>query len=261
MTALALLLSAGAAWLAISPRRPVPSGPPKQRPAGRGGGRLRLGIACALAGLAGVFVLAGPAAGVLCTAAMIIAGTGARVVIQRRRLAGAGRRAAGISRACTVLAAEMELGKIPSTALVTAAADCPELAPAAAAAAIGADVVQVWQAQAAEPGGGGLRILARAWQVAVTTGAPLGPSLETVATALRADEEVDRLVAGELAAPRLTGLLLALLPMGGAGLGYLIGGDPIGFLTGTPWGWGCLLAGCLLACVGLLWTEHLGGQG
>lgn len=261
MTMVALLLAAGAAWLAVPSPRSLPKDPPTHRSGGRGRDRLRLAVVAALSALAGVYLLAGPGAGVLATVAVVIAGTGARVVVQRRRHAAAGRRAAGISRACTVLAAEMELGKIPSTALMAAAEDCPELAPAAAASAIGADVVQVWQAQSSEPGGAGLRILARAWQVAVTTGAPLGPSLETVAAALRADEEVDRLVAGELAAPRLTGLILALLPAGGVGLGYLIGGDPIGFLIGTPWGWGCLLAGCLLACAGLLWTEHLGGQG
>lgn len=261
MTALALLLAAGAAWLAVTPRRSVPAGPPEDPPSGRSGDRVRLGVVAVLAWPAGVFVLAGPAAGVLCSAATVIAATGARVVVQRRRLTAARRRAAGISRACAVLSAEMELGKIPSTALRVAAEDCPELASAAAASTIGADVVEVWKSQGSKPGGAGLQILARAWQVAVNTGAPLGPSLETVAVALRADEEVDRLVAGELAAPRLTGLLLGLLPLGGVGLGYLIGGDPIGFLTGTPWGWACLLAGCLLACAGVLWTEHLGGQG
>lgn len=261
MAGLALLLTAGAAWLAIASRRGVPSGPPAHRPARRGRDVLRLGVLVVLSVLLVVFGLAGPAVGVLCTTAMVIAATGARVVVQRRRHAAAHRRAAGISRACTVLAAEMELGKVPSAALIAAAEDCPELASAAAASAIGADVVKVWHAESSAPGGAGLRVLARAWQVAVITGAPLAPSLETVAAALRADEEVDRLVAGELAAPRLTGLILALLPAGGVGLGYLIGGDPVGFLIGTPWGWGCLLAGCLLACGGLLWTEHLGAQG
>jgi tight adherence protein B len=259
--ALAVLLAAVSAFLAVTPIRRVSNGPPAVRPAPHRRDRIRLGTGAVLAGLAGVFALAGPTAGVLCTAVAVIAGTAARVMVQRRRMAVAREHAAGISRACTVLAAEMELGKIPSSALRVAAEDCPELLPAAAASAIGAEVVEVWQSQGAEPGGAGLRTLARAWQVAVTTGAPLGPSLETVAAALRADEEVDRLVAGELAAPRLTGLLLALLPLGGVGLGYLIGGDPIGFLTGTPWGWGCLLTGCLLACAGVLWTEHLGGQG
>lgn len=260
MTIFALLLATVATCLGVPPRRTVPSGPSAQRPARRRRDRLLWGGVTALAGLAGIFVLGGPAVGVLGTVALMIAVTAARTIVQRRRLAAAGQHAAGISRACTVLAAEMELGKIPSTALAAAADDCPELASAAAASAIGADVVQVWQAQSAGPGGAGLRTLARAWRVAVNTGAPLGPSLDTVAAALRADEEVDRLVAGELAAPRLTGLLLAVLPLGGVGLGYLIGGDPVGFLTGTPWGWGCLLIGCLLACAGLLWTEHLGGQ-
>lgn len=217
-------------------------------------------IVAAVAVIVVVTLLGGARAGVLTSVGMIVLATGARVVIMRRRQRRTHHRAAGVSQACTVLAAEMELGKVPTAALAAAAEDCPELTHAAAAAAIGGGVVDVWLRQGTEPGAGGLIILARAWQVSVNTGAPLGPSLETVAAALRADEEVDRLVAGELAAPRMTGLVLALLPVGGVGLGYLIGGDPIDFLTGTPWGWACLLAGCLLTCAGVLWTEHLGKQ-
>lgn len=261
MTTIACLMAACAAWLTVPGTRVVPFEPQPKPLVRPGQAPWRVVLPAVLGGVIGIFWLAGPAAGVLSTVAVLIGGTAARVAVQRRHTARARRRAAEVSRACTVLAAEMDLGKIPSAALRAAAEDCPELAGAAAAAAIGGDVVQLWQDQGARPGGAGLLILARAWQVAITTGAPLGPSLETVAAALRADEEVDRMVAGELAAPRLTGILLGLLPLGGVALGYLIGGDPIGFLTGTPWGWGCLLAGCLLACAGVLWTEHLGSQG
>ncbi|OYO13875.1 pilus assembly protein TadB [Enemella evansiae] len=159
------------------------------------------------------------------------------------------------------MAAELSLGKVPSAALGVAAEDVAVLAPAAAAARIGAEVPQVWQRQAAEPGYADLAALARAWQVAGRTGAPLGPSLLRVADGLRVEEELRRTVAGELAAPRMTGVVLALLPVAGVALGYLIGGDPLSFLTGTPWGQVCLLGGTLLAAAGLLWTERLGALG
>lgn len=255
MTALAAFCAGLAVLLAIPPRPRRPEPAPRSRGPSTGL-RWRAGLA-AIGAVAAVWLLAGTRTGVLVTAAAAIAGTGARVLVTRRRASARRRAAADVARACAVLAAEMELGKIPVTALSAAAEDCPVLRPGAAYADIGGDLVEVWTRQAEIPGQEGLAVLARAWHVATVTGAPLAPSLDAVATALRADEEVDRLVAGELAAPRLTGVLLALLPLAGVTLGYLIGGDPVGFLLGTPWGWGCLLAGSLLACTGVLWTDHL----
>ena len=68
------------------------------------------------------------------------------------------------------------------------------------------------------------------------------------------------MVAGELSAPRATGKVMAVLPACGVGLGYLLGGEPIGWLLGGPLGWGCLLAGVILASLGVLWIEALAGR-
>ena len=68
------------------------------------------------------------------------------------------------------------------------------------------------------------------------------------------------MVASELSAPRATGKVMAALPGCGIGLGYLLGGDPIHWLLGGPLGWGCLLAGVVLACLGVLWIEALARQ-
>ena len=39
-----------------------------------------------------------------------------------------------------------------------------------------------------------------------------------------------------------------------------MGGEPLDWLVGGPLGWGCLLAGVVLACLGVLWIEGLAQQ-
>jgi tight adherence protein B len=85
----------------------------------------------------------------------------------------------------------------------------------------------------------------------------MAAALEQVAAALAAEQELRAVVAGELSAPRATGKVMAVLPVCGVGLGYLLGGEPIDWLVGQPIGWACLLAGAVLACLGVLWIEAL----
>ena len=51
--------------------------------------------------------------------------------------------------------------------------------------------------------------------------------------------------------------LLGGLPLVGLGLGYAVGGDPIGYLTGSAAGLVCLTIGGGLAAVGLVWSDTL----
>ena len=254
MTILAVVCAGLALWWVLPRPRDLPGpAPVKVRSTPRA---VRVPLFATLA-LVLLWTVTGPMVAVPATAVGIIALTIARVAVLRIRARKARRVATEVAQACTVLAAELSLGRVPTVALDTAAEDCPILAPAAGAARIGGDVPQTWQRQAAEPGCHGLGVLSRAWQVALITGAALAPSLAAVAEALSAAEEVDQLVAGELAAPKMTGLVLSLLPVAGVGLGFAIGGDPLGFLLGSPWGWACLLTGVTLTGAGLLWTEHL----
>jgi tight adherence protein B len=123
---------------------------------------------------------------------------------------------------------------------------------------LGGDVTRVWRAQARRDGQEGLRQLARAWRVAIDTGAPMSAMLREVATGLSADQELRSVVSGELASPRATGKVMAVLPLCGIAMGYLLGGDPVGWLVADRLGWVCLLGGVLLACAGILWVEQLG---
>jgi tight adherence protein B len=170
------------------------------------------------------------------------------------------RRQEEVARACAALAAQLRIGQVASVALAGAAGDHPVLREARNAQDLGGDVVRVWRGQARHPGCAGLLELARAWQVSVRTGAPMSASLEQVAAALAAEQDLRAVVAGELSAPRATGKVMAVLPGCGVGLGYLLGGEPIGWLLGGPLGWGCLLVGVVLASLGVLWIEALAGR-
>ncbi len=162
-----------------------------------------------------------------------------------------------MARACAALAAQLRIGQVASEALVVAAADCPVLREARDAQDLGGDVTRVWRSQAQRPGFAGLIDLARAWQVSSQSGAPMSAVLEHVADGLAADQSLRAVVAGELSAPRATGKVMAALPGCGVGLGYLLGGEPVGWLLAGPLGWGCLLGGVVLACLGVLWIEVL----
>lgn len=220
---------------------------------------LALSAFCCVA-LIGAGLTAGPRGVVVLLAALVALGVGARVFVSRQRAAAAMITKIEVAHACSVLASQVAVGRVPSEALNAAVEDCPVLADADAAQRIGAEVVPIWRQRAVQRGHSGLGDLARAWQVSTVTGAPMARSLEQVAKALAADQTLGQLIEGELAAPRATGRLMAVLPFVGLGLGFLIGGDPLAFLLDQPIGWACLLLGTVLAGVGVLWIERLADQ-
>jgi tight adherence protein B len=197
------------------------------------------------------------AGAVVASAALLIACTAAHLVDQYRRRRSAHRARADVAQACAVLASYLRVGQVPSAALAIAAADYEVLRKGQQAHTLGGDVVHVWRQQARLPGHGGFLELGRAWQVSVETGAPMSSTLDQVAASLSADQELTRVVNSELAAARATSRVMAALPPCGIGIGYLLGGDPARWLLDGPAGWACLLAGTLLACVGVLWIEAL----
>ena len=228
----------------------------------RSGATVRLAAAGgSLLALVGVTdLVAGPAAAVVLLAAAIAVGTAARLVWLQRRAAAARGAREDTARACAVIAAQVRVGRVLTDALVVAAADCPVLEPAARVHRIGGDVAATLHAQARRAGHGGLAELARAWQLAVRTGAPVADVLDRVAEAQRRTLAMHRTVAAELSGPRATGRVMAVLPLCGLALGYLLGGDPVRFLISGPMGWACLVGGVVLASVGVLWVDWLARQ-
>lgn len=95
------------------------------------------------------------------------------------------------------------------------------------------------------------------WRLAQRTGAPLGDVLTRMAEAL--DDEIHASDARDsaVAGPRATARILATLPVIGLGLGALLGTNPWGVITGTPWGRASFLCGAILALGGALWSRRL----
>jgi tight adherence protein B len=103
-------------------------------------------------------------------------------------------------------------------------------------------------------------VLAAAWQVSQRSGAGLAGALATAAGRLRDDRATARVVATEMSAALATARLLAVLPVGVLLLGSGLGGDPVGFLIGTPPGLVCLCAGLALEYAGLSWLVRIADQ-
>ena len=172
---------------------------------------------------------------------------------RRQRLTRRGR----VVSMCDALVAELESGQPPAAAVDAVARDWPELEAVRDAARLGGDVPSALRVLSERPGGEPLASVAAGWEVAARSGAGLADVLERLAGVLRTDEDVRREVAANLAAPRATATMLAVLPVFGIGLGTALGADPLGVLLGTLPGALCLSAGSVLAVAGLFWVERI----
>jgi tight adherence protein B len=238
-------------------RRQEPGSPPSRS-------RLRtlLGLGVAMV-LALATVLAVAPGSVVPALLLITAGAGAMRVRSARALAAARRleRSRAVE-ACGTLAAELRSGRPPADALTAAAelASGPSrtaLSVAAGAARLGGDA-----ASALRPPDGTavpevLRSLAACWTVCAGSGSGLAAAVERLEEGLRADQAQRRAVEAELAGPRATASLLAVLPVTGLLLAAGLGADPVHILLSTPLGLTCLLGGLLLDAAGLWWTGRL----
>lgn len=156
------------------------------------------------------------------------------------------------------LAAELEAGQPPGAALVRAAGQPPVWPVTVTAVQMAGDVVAALGVDArAHPV---LRQLAACWQVGVDTGAGLAVSVGRIATTARSSEDVRVDLEGQLAGPRATARMLALLPLVGIGFGMMLGSDPLSWLLGTTPGRLCLLAGLLLTAAGTFWTGRIAAR-
>ncbi|MGV4929971.1 type II secretion system F family protein [Streptomyces sp. BHT-5-2] len=208
---------------------------------------------------------AGVALGLLGRSVLPVPASVVAMVVVRRWLArqarrrAAERRSAAVIRFCGAVAAELRAGRQPDRALVAAGAPGPgEAGPAVLAAArYGGDVPGALRAAARQPGAEGLAGAAACWQVAVEGGAGLARGLERIAAGLAVQRDQREELRAQLAGPRATALILALLPVGGLLMGGALGADPLGVLLHTPAGWGCLVVGGLLEWGGVAWTARI----
>lgn len=158
-----------------------------------------------------------------------------------------------------VLAAAGELrgGSDPNRAILVAAQRYRVATAAARAARIGGDVPAGLRVDAEAVGASLLTSVAGAWELAARTGAGMADVLEHLADGYRRTVEVRRTLAVELASPRASARIMSLLPAMGLALALLLGADPLRWLTTTPLGLGCLLAGAALNALGYLWIRRI----
>jgi tight adherence protein B len=158
---------------------------------------------------------------------------------------------------CRELAGLLRLGQLPLAALTTVAAGNQLFTPALAAHRVGSDVAEQFRKRSSVRGQEGLAELALAWRLSEDTGASLVATLDSLAQRMKGQAETKATLRAELAAAQSTCRLLAVLPVAGIALGYAMGGDPLAFLSGSPFGNVVLVAGASLACAGVWWSERI----
>lgn len=105
-----------------------------------------------------------------------------------------------------------------------------------------------------------LRRVGLVLDVSEDTGAPAGPALAWVLESLAQADDLRRLIATEVAAPRLTAGVLAVLPAFGWAVGMGLGADPVGWLIGSPLGIATLVIGVAMQVAGVLCIHRLAGS-
>jgi len=184
--------------------------------------------------------------------AVVVAGWWRIGPAARRRQA---RRRIGVIHALAALAADLQAGQPPTSALIDAGGS-PSVWPSAAGAArLGDDVARGLIIDGER--NAVLLQLAACWRVAIESGTGLAASVAQLAASARAAEDVRVQLEAELAGPRATARTLALLPLVGVAFGVMMGADPLGWLLGSTAGWGCLVLGSSLTVIGTWWTGRI----
>jgi tight adherence protein B len=178
-----------------------------------------------------------------------------RLLTRRHRA----QRRSAMREALAEVVADMRAGQPPSRALERALSDRDDdlATRTLAASRWGGDVVEALREDSRASSLPILAAAAACWSVAANQGAGLADALDRLVAQDRRAEEVRRQLDAHLAAPRATARMLALLPALGIVLGLAVGGDPIGWLVGTPLGWACLGLGLLLIAAGLAWASRI----
>lgn len=183
------------------------------------------------------------------------------------RLRGTWRRSAKIAarrRAAAevvlALSAELATGLPLETALRRAGDGFDFMARSVGAVRVGGDVPAALRADAEEFDLVVLTALAAVWQVSAGSGAGLSDAAYRLGAAALQRERLRRDLASQMAGPKATARVLALLPLIGLILGSGLGGSPFAWLLGTPVGWGVLVVGIGLEVIGVLWVRRLVGS-
>ncbi len=156
------------------------------------------------------------------------------------------------------LAAELRAGTTPAQALAITGGSPPVWPHTHAAALHHGDISTALILDSREVPE--LSALNACWRVGIQSGSGLATSVSRLALSLREAQETRFQLEAELAGPRATARMLALLPAVGIGLGYLMGAQPLTWLLSNPLGWLSLVVGVSLTAVGVWWTSAIAAK-
>lgn len=211
----------------------------------------------AAAGAAGLWV------SVPCGVAAAIVSLTAAVLVRRARVARRSRaELTAATAALRALARDLRSGTSPEIAVRNAAASAPPEVASVLSALPGPPGAGYVTAGAPDAAPGSVRADVRSrlragWDLSLAHGVPLAAVTAAVAADLDDRARGADARAAQVAGPAVSGYVLAGLPAAGLLLGAGMGTHPLAVLTGSPLGGGLLLAGTVLCCAGLLWSDRL----
>ncbi len=95
------------------------------------------------------------------------------------------------------------------------------------------------------------------WTLTRRHGVAFTPLIDALAAELAEQLLADSQRAGEVAGPKMSGYVMAVLPLLGLLLGAGMGADPVEVLLRSHLGNVLLLVGTVLTCSGLLWSARI----
>lgn len=115
----------------------------------------------------------------------------------------------------------------------------------------------IWAQWAARSGSAELALVAAAWQLSETTGAPLSFAVDRAVRGLLDARARRRKVAVAVAGPRATVTVLTVLPLTGPLFGVAVGIDPRDLYLGSSLATICVAAGLGLVWAGRFWCTRM----
>ena len=230
------------------------------RASSSGSWRLRmLAVPPAIAAVAIAGALAG-AAGVLATGAALATGT----LLVRQALSERRRRTAltDIVAGLRMLGRELRAGAEPAVAAAHAGSaargqGAEVLAGVAQLARFDSALAVKVDDDTSDPRVQTLIQLRSGWLLTRRHGLAFTPLVDALAVDLSGQLAADAERAGQVAGPRMSGYVMAFLPLMGLALGVGMGADPLRVLLSTAVGNVLLVVGVLLTCAGLLWSARI----
>jgi tight adherence protein B len=115
----------------------------------------------------------------------------------------------------------------------------------------------VWAAWAERSASAELAVVAAAWRLSETTGAPLASAVDRAVRGLLDARARRGRVAVAVAGPRATVTVLTLLPLTGPLFGLACGIDPATLYLGSPIATACAVLGLVLVWAGRVWCTRM----